>query len=336
MEDVYIAAVNKGVRCIDPGPYKNSKSHYWFKCKNIKHKKYQNTLTQMLNPRNGNGCKYCYYERAGAYKKLKTSDVISYINTNDARYRFDGDKTWKFEGVGKPLPLKCKHHGSFTMSLDSLKAGSSCPTCALQSRAKNKSRLFEDINKELSQFGYSLIRVVRTKKESYSITMVEYVCDSGHKITQALCSLSAGRRCRLCVKNGISNAELGFFADIKEKFPKHKVVNGYKADFLKRQHIDVAIPEEKLAFEFQGKHCHGDPKKAKNEYERTLKSSSQIRDRKKARVLIENGWRLVKIHSVHYLKDFQKAGVLANIKEIIKLPQGTGPRVISSKKNWYK
>lgn len=88
-------------------------------------------------------------------------------------------------------------------------------------------------------------------------------------------------------------SETTLFRNLKSIFPEYEVVHHGKPPWLGRMHLDVYIPDLKIAFEYQGKQ-HSEPV----EYFGGKESFEQVqrRDREKNELCIINGIKLFHIH----------------------------------------
>jgi len=88
-------------------------------------------------------------------------------------------------------------------------------------------------------------------------------------------------------------SETTMFRNLQEIFPEHEVIHHGKPDWLGRMHLDVYIPEIKIAFEYQGKQHFT----AVNYFggEESLEKT-QARDKEKARLCSENDLKLFYIN----------------------------------------
>jgi len=83
---------------------------------------------------------------------------------------------------------------------------------------------------------------------------IEFVCDKGHLNATQLCNWWRDLRCGKCSGNGTSNAEQEVYSFVSEYV---NAVNGSRKVISPRQ-LDIYIPEDNLAIEFNGIYYHSE------------------------------------------------------------------------------
>jgi hypothetical protein len=117
----------------------------------------------------------------------------------------------------------------------------------------------------------------------------------------------------------ISETEL--YHAIKDAFPKLEVINHAIPKWLGRQHLDVYIPEKKIALEFQGEQ-HDKPIRFFGGDEAFI--ATQERDARKASLCEKHGVKLIYVRTGYPLEDIlQEIKGWANSSEQTERPQST-------------
>lgn len=95
-------------------------------------------------------------------------------------------------------------------------------------------------------------------------------------------------------------SETKLYYDVKASLPDLEIVQHYRADWLGRQHLDIAIPALRVAIEFQGAQ-HDQPVAFFGGEEAFART--QARDRQKVGKCQRKGWRLLLVRDGYVLSD---------------------------------
>lgn len=200
------------------------------------------------NHMKGHGCPKCGRERMGAKYKFMIDECLEQLN------EVHGDKydysliTEPFHKTDK-IRIICPVHGEFLQLVKSHFRGSGCPECG-----RGSSRSFHVLNREEfiskaqkihdGRYNYSKVNYISNKVK------VTIVCPIHGEFEQIPNSHLLGKGCPSCsssISSGhreIINALNGYEIFINDR----SVISPYE--------LDIYVPEEKLAIEYNGNYWH--------------------------------------------------------------------------------
>lgn len=147
----------------------------------------------------------------------------------------------------------------------------------------------------------------------------EIICSCNNVFIPTFNDLTSGNH-KSCGHNGQSYGEKELGRCLQQLFSEHKTFFEYSPNFLQQLRIDYAIPELRLAFEYDGLH-HFQPvrfggmsiKKAEGVFK-----LQQQRDKKKEQLLNQHNWTLIRVKYDQDIKQ-QLIEQLENVKHVLRL-----------------
>lgn len=207
---------------------------------------------------NGHGCEKCGIIKRSLTQTITNEDFISKcVKTHNGYY--DYAKT-KYTGCYNDVDVVCPKHGLFTVPAYSHLQGHGCKKCATEKNAlkllKPLDTFIEDAKKKHpnENSDYSQVRYLGAK------VPIEIVCPNGHHYWQKPNKHLSGHSCPYCAKI-VSSYEMeiqDFLKSIGLSFETSK-----RNILSNSQEIDILIPHNNVAIEFDGLYWHSTDKRDK-------------------------------------------------------------------------
>ena len=154
------------------------------------------------------------------------------------------------------VSIICPKHGVFEQIAEVHLYGSGCPKCA--GRGKTTTDLISEfVEVHGSKYDYSKVFYTNAKER------IEIVCPKHGSFAQKPFSHILGTGCPKCAKS-VSSDEVRLLEYVEDWIAKHcdikpAMVTNRSPDFFpNKQHLDIYIPDLKLAFEFNSKYWHSE------------------------------------------------------------------------------
>jgi hypothetical protein len=247
----------------------------------------------------GYGCYECSSNR-----KLYNSDIIDRFN-NEV-----GDEyTLLGEYVDMKNPIKIRHNTcglEYNVTMDKFlgKYKRRCPKCSGNGNYRYTPKEFKE------RFYNELNGSFELLSEYYNMrTKIKVRHECGYEYyTYPNNILNKGRDCPKCSKSPMfSKLEKEVFDYIRSIYDGN-VIENYKPKFLKGKEIDIYLPEENLAIEFDGLYWHSDQYVDKNYH------------LNKTKICLENDIRLIHIFEDEWLN--KQDIVKAKLRNLLNLSEG--------------
>ena len=221
-------------------------------------------------------------ERAKEFfkKAIKREDINEYTFLS----KYHNNKT--------NIEVKHKCGNKYSVQPHHFLEGTSCPKCAVIERGNNRTKTQEEFQKEfdiVSEGNYTL--------ESKYIKDREYILvkhECGNRYEVLATNFLQGKGCPKCSLS-TSDKEKEILELIKKNYEKEIVVND--RDLLNGKEIDIYLPEDNIAFEYNGLYWHSEAMGIGRNYHSS-----------KTKALLEKD-----IHLIHILGDEWN-----NNKELVK------------------
>lgn len=234
--------------------YKGRNKKITAKCK--QHGEFEQTVEIIL--RSG-GCPACRDFRRRAIKVSFSEFVERSSKKHSGKYSYVKDS---YKGVAKKVTIICPEHGEFRQIANSHMRGCGCPSCGSFSMWDKRGRVtvgeYIDRAMQVHKGKYSYI------PESFNGTSnkILIICPKhGTFKMSAGNHLYGGQGCPRCSTSGPSKPEQ-FLADYLSSLGF--TVEQSRRDLIPPQEIDIYLPEQKLAIEFNGSYWHSGQKKERN------------------------------------------------------------------------
>lgn len=208
---------------------------------------------------NGHGCEKCGIIKRSLAQTITNEDFISKCVKIHNGY-YDYTKT-KYTGCYNDVDVVCPKHGLFTVPAYSHLQGHGCKKCAIEKNAlkllKPLGTFIEDAKKKHpnENSDYSQVRYLGAK------VPIEIVCPNGHHYWQKPNKHLSGHSCPYCAKI-VSSYEIeiqDFLKSIGLSFETSK-----RSILSNSQEIDILIPYNNVAIEFDGLYWHNEINKESN------------------------------------------------------------------------
>lgn len=178
--------------------------------------------------------------------------TIDEINTYIAPKGFKVIST-EYKDNSTKLQTQCSKGHVWDICWNNLKNGNGCPYCY-----GNKKYTFDDIKKNLEQFGY---KINQNFYKDVS-TKIELICPKQHRYSVRYHDFLTGVRCSSC-SHQTSRAEQEVLDFVKQYYPNSKKVRFYEVienqgAKYKNKELDIYVPELRLAIEYCGLFWHSD------------------------------------------------------------------------------
>jgi len=237
-------------------------------------------------------------------RKIPFENIKKYAE--DKKYRILSKKEEYKDSISK-LWFRCPEGHEFPMIWNNFKAGHICPYCA----NKKKRTPFKEIIKFVEDEGYQLLSKEADYKNQFST--LEFRCPEGHEFPARWDSFKSGNRCPICKGKRISKRMLNGGAAHSRSFikkiskPHQELFNLVKEDHPEAKieypcfnySIDIAIPNLKIAIEYDGSYWHQD----------------QEKDDKRQREIENKGWTFLRYRDYIPSKEELKKDILKILKD---------------------
>lgn len=253
---------------------------------------------------NGHGCEKCGIIKRSLTQTITNENFINKcVKVHDGYY--DYTKT-KYTGCYNDVDVVCPKHGLFTVSAYSHLQGHGCKKCATEKNAlkllKPLETFIEDAKKKHpnENSDYSQVRYLGAK------VPIEIVCPNGHHYWQKPNKHLSGHSCPYCAKI-VSSYEIElqeFLKSIGISFETSK-----RNILSNSQEIDILIPHNNVAIEFDGLYWHSTDKRAKLYH---LNKTNECKNK---------GINLIHIFEDEWL--FHKNTVKANLQRLLSVSSTT-------------
>ena len=234
----------------------------WWKCSGCGHE----WEASISNRSKGRGCPICSLSKIGK-NKIKTL-----IEKNGSLFskRPDLAKEWDYEkntpltpkdvtiGSSKKVWWKCNKGHEWEASIKSRSKGAGCPFCSGRQSIMGYNDL-ATINPTLAkEWNYKKNGNLKPNMvKANSVKKVWWKCNKGHEWEAIISSRNRGNGCPICVRESqTSFPEQAIYFYIKKLFPD--AING---DHHLKMELDIFIPSQKVAIEYDGIFWHKNPKR---------------------------------------------------------------------------
>lgn len=163
-------------------------------------------------------------------------------------WKYDYSKSI-YNGIKNKLIITCPIHGDFEQIADNHRSGKGCPKCAIEFRGdlhRREQKEFIDSCNKIHNNYYNYDKVEYTSVNNKIII----ICPEHGDFTQRASAHESGQGCPIC---SIWKSELELFNIIKRNFPDLIIEQQYSPKWLNGKRFDIAIPELKIAIEYNGK-----------------------------------------------------------------------------------
>lgn len=220
----------------------------------------------------------------------------------------------------KKIIITCPIHGDFEQISINHLVGKGCPKCAIK-RSQKSNRAFktkEDLIEAFKkvhgdEYDYSKVGEYTSRTDK-----VEIICREHGSFWQSPAMHLRGEGCPKCdMKYKACACERRIFHLIKQRFPNLEIISGYRdKSIFGRQHLDIYIPEYKIAVEYQGpQHFQND--EYLDDYRHSLNHRQEL-DFRKWNLCKENGISIFYFTFNKKFKDIEYfSKVYTNIDELL-------------------
>jgi hypothetical protein len=227
--------------------YINSLSKITIICE--KHGSFKQQIKRHLS---GCGCYWCKHEKHDREKSI--NNLKNYIEKvkkiHNNKYDYSLINTFGWDQIVKII---CPKHGVFNQNLKYHLKGRICPNCQLENKLEEYKKLGNEIHN--NKYNYELVSIKDFPKANIicPIHGIFELCFRQHV---------KGQQCPECGSAySTSLAENQIKEFIKNNYEK-QVFKSKK--IIKNKEIDIFLPEEKIAFEYNGLYWHSENKIDKN------------------------------------------------------------------------
>ena len=259
------------------------------------------------NFNNTNGCPKC-----SKRKKYTLEEVDIIVKDKGMRL-----VSKKYNNNSTLLEVICICGEQNKQSLNSIIRGSLCKNCGYKKSSNSLKFDFSFIENQIKQLGGTLLsKYYNGSKQKLKIYCKK--CDNIFYVS--FDKVKRGQWCSIC--SNIGKIQIQIFYIIKEIYPNNIVKYNYKAKWLGRQHIDIAVLDKDkniiLAIEYDGRQhfgpvCFGGMsyKKAKIEFLKTKE-----RDKRKNNLIKKYNNKVKKFIRFSYLDKINSDAIKIKIKEM--------------------
>jgi len=215
-------------------------------------------------------CQATYYERQYKRKtdlpyKIPIEEVKEYFLSAGYEVALEDYKNTNDRILGV-----CPGGHSCLVGYTWLQQGHGCPTCAQDLRVKfQRSQVLETYDKlmrEVESSKYELLTRVDDFINAH--TKVEVKCPLGHVTSIKAYSFIQGHRCGFCYNGGVSKGEKEVLEYIRSIYSGEVEEN--TKTVVSPYEVDIFIPAQKMAIEYNGLYWHSDELVGKKDYEKYL------------------------------------------------------------------
>lgn len=198
----------------------------------------------------GKGCKKCGYERGS---KQNTSNSKKFIEKSIEVHgdKYDYSKV-KYTNAKVPVIIICKKHGEFEQKPYHHTQGSGCQECGKESSEKHKYDTTEDFIRKAISLHEGKYTYENTEFKGTGIN-VEITCKEHGTFKQNPNDHLTGKGCPKCGTT-ISKSE----KEIVEFLNKYTTVVESDRKVLEGHELDILLPNEKIAIEYNGLYWHSE------------------------------------------------------------------------------
>lgn len=235
--------------------YTNAKERIEIVCP--KHGSFWQTPNSHLN---GSGCSKCAYEYRSNLHSLGVDKFI--LRSKEIHCCMYDYSLVNYKNSKTKVDIICHKHGVFKQTPTEHLDGSGCPKCGNERVGFNQTYTMNDFlffSKDMHGDKYDYSKVVYTNGR----TDVEIICPKHGSFAQKPFSHILGTGCPKCAKS-VSSDEVRLLEYVEDWIAKHcdikpAIVTNRSPDFFpNKQHLDIYIPDLKLAFEFNSKYWHSE------------------------------------------------------------------------------
>lgn len=210
----------------------------------------------------GRGCPYC-------------SNRVS--KTNDDYYELAEERGFKWLGPRPPIVIAltgwgCPSGHLWQASYNNVSRGTGCPECAIKDRADRHRTGLDEYLVLAQKKGFKWID---TKVPNSILTKTLWECSEKHRWEACFNNIRNGCGCPLCI-DMVNGARV---SQIQRKLCE--MLNGELNYPCGSYNIDVALPDEGIAIEYDSWYWHGD----------------KIEDGSRDEYLLSEGWKVLHIKS---------------------------------------
>lgn len=248
------------------------------------HGTYKQVLSSALN---GHGCQKCYSEsRNGKAKYTKSNWIDSFVDTHGNIY--DYSSIPNDIQVNQKIPIICAKHGEFLQAANVHKSGHGCPDCGNdKSSIAQRFTQHEFIQRSKAKFGdkYSYHNTVYKGMVAGSPKVTITCAEHGDFDQNPQVHLMSSIGCPKCAFEAGSNCVARSQAEIDiEQFIKSLGATTIASDRSFGFELDIYIPDNKIAFEYNGAFWHSESNGKDRQYHNN-----------KTKVCADNGIQLIHI-----------------------------------------
>lgn len=179
---------------------------------------------------------------------------------------------------------KCKQH--YQATIGSRVKGAACPICAgkvIISGINDLETWCRDNDRQyiLEEWDYEKNTVLPSEVAPFASKKIWFVCKQGHSYSSSIANRTGNRSgCPICRRKGTSFQEQACLYYIEKQYSN--VVNSFHEKWLGKFELDIYLPDERAAVEYDGIEWHKRDDKGKN-------------DEIKNKLCEENGVRLIRV-----------------------------------------
>lgn len=280
-----------------PDPLPPTKSKMTLTCQ--EHGEFQTTINQLLSSKALAGtkaCPKCNQVEGGIKRRLDQIELLERLLDQFPAYTFYMTKDTKTQSS---VDYDCPDHGPHRSRVSDMLNGHGCPKCGGENRTKAIGEVLaktpdQHLADLIATHGGSLIFYKQDLVRTH--TKVRAVCPKHGVFESMLYSLKAGHGCPKCTSR-ISGPEQELLAWFKDLGVETKIQCN---ETIKGAHIDLVLPEHKIAIEYCGLYWHSEERRGKSFHLERLNKIEAV------------GMRLVTIFEDEWLanKDLVKSTLL--------------------------
>ena len=248
------------------------------------HGEFWQTPTSHLNGKHG--CKQCAIIQNANKKRITQSDFIEichHIHNN----KYDYSKV-KYIDIKTKVCIICPEHGEFWVSPDKIiHRHSGCPKCGIKNRSQSRLLTTEQFIEKArkihgDKYDYSKVEYTKANKK------VCIICPEHGEFWMSPNKHLNKQSCPKC--NKYSKKEIILYEHVKNHYSNKIVISNYtNKNILGKQSLDIFLPNEKIAIEYQGAQ-HFKPISIYGGYEGFLATCN--RDKIKYKKCLDSGIKL--------------------------------------------
>jgi hypothetical protein len=254
------------------------------------------TASNLIN--NKQGCRQCSIKKGCDKKKTTKESLLNKISNRDGFRNFDFSKVKDSFHLREELIISCSKHGEIKTNAANIlryKKSFGCAKCR-SNDSKYTTEEFVQLSHEAHNGNYSYAESeYKSSHEDVSIICQKH----GSFLTKAYIHLAGGGKCPKCT-NFVSSYEI----EISKYLSELNIENQTSVRNLKDiKEIDILIPKNKIAIEFNGLYWHSEQFKDKNYHLNKTKLMSDL------------GYKLIHIFEDEWIdkKEICKSMLLAKL-----------------------